>query len=325
LDVGGIVQFVKMAPVGLVAVLAAGCDNQSAPTAAGDAAAPAVQASVVPAGVQLIRPRLNLSNALDLRTVIPVALFVPMAPRNLGPGTPIMMEIPNEGTFGCSANFVWSSGGKRYLGAAGHCFVPAALSATHGPAADYDASGVVVTACVEGCTGNFDTNTLTGTWVTLGQVAYARQTLAGVDVGNDFGVVEIPQALWNRIRTTLPVWGGPTGVETLELGDLGCHYGNGLAFGEVFLTKARVGLGGGSDAASWHGDFAAGPGDSGSGMVGCVADGLGFRGTGAIGILTHLGVALDETTLEHGFVLGTTIARAIEMGQEAGLTLTLVL
>lgn len=318
----------KMAPVGLALVVMAGCDSESrAPTSAPDAVTPALQSSLVPAGMQLIRPRIDLSNALDLRTIIPpvpLALFVPAPPRNIGPGSPILITIPNEGTFGCSANFVWTSGGKRYLGAAGHCFVPATLSATHGPAADYDASGVSVEVCVDGCLSNFDGNSLTGTWMSLGSVAYARQSTAGVDVGHDFGVVEIPQALWNRIRTTLPVWGGPTGVQTLELGQLACHYGNGLAFGEVFLTKARVGLGGGSDDISWSGDLAAGPGDSGSGVVGCTPSGPGLSGTGAVGILTHLGVALDETTLEHGFVLGTTIARAIEMGREAGLELSLM-
>jgi hypothetical protein len=96
--------------------------------------------------------------------------------------------------------------------------------------------------------------------------------------------------------------------------------------GEVFLTKARIGVGGGSDADAWMGDFAGAFGDSGSGLVGCVNDGLGsFQGTGAIGVLTHLGVGLDESTGEHGTIFGTTVARAIEMGREGGLRLSLVL
>ena len=73
------------------------------------------------------------------------------------------------------------------------------------------------------------------------------------------------------------------------------------------------------------GDFAAAFGDSGSGLVGCVNDGLGFHGTGAVGVLTHIGVSFDETTGEQGVTFGTTIARAIEMGGEAGLRLKLVL
>jgi hypothetical protein len=221
--------------------------------------------------------------------------------------------------------FVWSAPGKRYLGAAGHCFVPADRAATHGPGADYDASGVVVEVCVQNCDGNFRTNQLVGTWVTLGSVAYARQTLDGEDVGNDFGVVEVPREYRDFIRTSMPVWGGPNGVQTLNVGDYGCHYGHGLGVGEVFVTKARVGIGGGSDATSWMGDFAAAFGDSGSGLVGCVNDGLGFHGTGAIGVLTHIGVSANESTGEQGVTFGTTIARAIEMAKEGGLRLKLVM
>ena len=74
------------------------------------------------------------------------------------------------------------------------------------------------------------------------------------------------------------------------------------------------------------GDFAAAFGDSGSGLVGCVNNGIGsFQGTGAIGVLTHIGVSLDETSGEHGSTFGTTVARAIEMGEEARLRLSLVM
>jgi hypothetical protein len=117
----------------------------------------------------------------------------------------------------------------------------------------------------------------------------------------------------------------------MEFGNYACHFGNGIVTGETFVTKARVGVGGGSDAASWYGDFIAAPGDSGSGIIGCKSNGLSFSGTRAIGVLTHLGVGTGDveyngiqTKVEHGFVLGTTIARAIEMGREAGLNLSLV-
>ena len=49
---------------------------------------------------------------------------------------------------GCTANFVWSTGSTQYLGAAGHCFIPQGTTATHGPGADFDASGVLVSVCV---------------------------------------------------------------------------------------------------------------------------------------------------------------------------------
>ncbi|MGH7529302.1 MAG: hypothetical protein ACREMN_02880 [Gemmatimonadales bacterium] len=289
--------------------------------------APAPEPALSLAGdMQVERPRVDVTTWEDQTTTIPLDVVTPEAASNIGPGSAIVITIPDEGRFGCTANFVWSAGGRRYLGAAGHCFLPTDRAATHGPGADYDASGVVVQVCVEDCEGNFRTNLLVGTWVTLGKVAYARQTFAGEDVGNDFGIVEIPKQVRDLIRLELPVWGGPNGVETLETGDYACHYGHGLGVGEVFPTKARIGVGGGSDDDAWMGDFAGSFGDSGSPLVGCVNDGVGsFEGTGAIGVLTHLGVGFDESSVEHGVIFGTTTARAIEMAREAGLRLSLVL
>ncbi|MGH7446566.1 MAG: hypothetical protein ACRELT_03345, partial [Longimicrobiales bacterium] len=224
--------------------------------------------------LDLQRPLLDLNGWVDGRTVVPLEVLTPEAASDVGPGSAIVITIPDEGRFGCTANFIWQARGRFYLGAAGHCFLPETRTATHGPGADYDASGVVVEVCIDGCEGNFNTNLLVGTWGRLGNVAYARQqNEAGSAVGHDFGVVEIPKKIDAVVRRSLPVWGGPTGVHTLQLGDPACHYGHGLGFGEVYPTKARVGVGGGSDEISWAGDFAASPGDSGSALVACESTG----------------------------------------------------
>jgi hypothetical protein len=219
---------------------------------------------------------------------------------------------------------VWADGATRYLGAAGHCFLAEGTTATHGSGADFDASGVRVFVCVSNCSFGGQTGfTLTGDLVELGAVAYARQTDVDGDVGNDFGIVTIPPALASRIRPSMPVFGGPTTTATVALGQPVCHYGNGVLVGESFVTMARVGVGGGSTAKYWMGDLAAAPGDSGSAVVTCELSGTDLVGRGAAGVLTHLGVEVIGP--EHGFVLGTTIARAIEMAREAGVMLTLVL
>jgi hypothetical protein len=315
--------------LGLGLALAAACtDAAPVPTAADHRLPPGAAARSVADGVEgLQRARIDVSAALDLRTVIPAELVTPAAASGIGPGSAILITIPDDGRYGCTANFVWSQGNRRFLGAAGHCFLPTDRSASHGPGADYDVSGVTVDVCVDGCEGNFRTNQLVGTWVRLGAVAYARQeSPAGEAVGHDFGVIEIPRQYRDLVRASLPVWGGPTGVQEMELGGYACHYGHGVGVGEVVLTKARVGVGGISDHEAWAGDFAAAFGDSGSGLVGCVNDGVGsVTGTGAIGVLTHLGFWVDPSTGGHGVVLGTTIARSIEMAREAKLKLALVL
>jgi len=267
-----------------------------------------------------MRPRLNLTGRLNATRTIPAALVTPAMAENIGPGSHLLIDIPNEGTFGCTANFIWASGNTRYLGAAGHCFIPASATATHGPGANYNASGVVVRVCVSNCSFGGETGfTVTGNLVQLGSVAYARQTAASGDIGNDFGVVTIPTALAPLVRASMPVFGGPTGTDTVTQGELVCHYGNGVIVGETFATMARVGVGGGSNQSSWVGVLAAAPGDSGSAVVTCDAGVTGVQGRGAAGILTHLGVS------EQGVVFGTTTARAIQMAGEAGLALSIVL
>jgi len=267
------------------------------------------------------RLKLNLNNRINLTRTVPLALVTPAMASNIGPGSHLLMEIPGVGLAGCTANFVWQSGATKYLGAAGHCFVPEGLAATHGPGADYNASAVRVSVCVSNCSFGGQTGfTITGTLVQLGTVAYARQTAADGDVGNDFGIVTIPASLAALIRPSMPVFGGPSSIQDVALGSTLCHYGNGVGVGEIFLTMARVGVGGGATANYWSADLLAAPGDSGSAVVTCGLEGTDLRGQGAAGVLTHLGV---ETALpQHGFVLGTTIGRAMEMAQEAGLTIT---
>ncbi len=280
-------------------------------------------ANAAESAVAATRPRIDLTNALNLTRTIPLALVTPAMAQNIGPGSHLLIEIPNAGTFGCTANFVWASGATRYLGAAGHCFIPEGTTSTHGPGADFDTSGVQVSVCVSNCSFGGETGfTITGDLVALGSVAYARQTAADGDIGNDFGIVTIPGALASRIRPSMPVFGGPSSVATVAVGQPLCHYGNGVIVGETFVTMARVGVGGGSTAKYWMGDLAAAPGDSGSAVVTCGVSGTNVVGQGAAGVLTHLGVEVGVP--DHGFVFGTTIARAIEMATEAGISLTLV-
>jgi hypothetical protein len=170
----------------------------------------------------LERPRIDITTWTDLTTTLegPLALE---AAEKIGPGSALLITIPNEGRFGCTANFVWLGGQQLYLGAAGHCFLPATMKATHGPGADYDASGVEVHVCVNNCDANFRAMTLVGELVRLGRVAYARQTDATGEeqIGHDFGVVEIPADLALQVRRSMPVFGGPTQSDTLETGELG--------------------------------------------------------------------------------------------------------
>jgi hypothetical protein len=240
---------------------------------------------------------------------VPTATPDPLA-NGIGPGSHLLMEMAG-GLYGCTANFVWkdSSTGKLYLGAAGHCFLPEGTVATAGPGADYNPAQTSVRVCVSGCYfGGESGFSIQGTTVALGPVAYSRQTQGGVDVGNDFGVVEIPSALYSLVRNNVPVWGGPTSVKSTTVGDSLCLYGNGVGLGEVFATKARAGISEGGTATYWAGAIPSSPGDSGSAVETCTG--------AAIGLLTHIAPG-------YGGIVGTTVGQAKSMATQAGLNLVL--
>lgn len=247
-------------------------------------------------------------------------------PITIGPGSRLAIEM-DGGLYACTANFVWEAGGKLYLGAAGHCFLPADKVSTHGPDADFDASEVRVWACRTGCLfGGESGFVATGVLEPLGEVVYARQTLAGDDVGNDFGLVEIPPAALPFVRTTLPIWGGPESAAPARANGPVCVYGNGVLVAETLATKARAGHGLGTIGDEWDALITTNSGDSGAALVTCeaTADG-GIRGLRPVGVLTHgIGVPIVGVGVP-ALASGTTTERAIEMAREAGLDIALVI
>lgn len=264
----------------------------------------------------------TFGKAQDRTVTIPAHLPVPATTSGIGPGSHLLIEFASEPDFiyGCTANFVWQSGTTRYLGAAGHCFVPETKTATHGPGADYNAAETTVRVCVSGCAfGGLSGFSIQGTTVALTPVVYARRTMGDSAIGNDFGVVTIPTALHPQIRPSVPVWGGPTSSGTITTGGLVCLYGNGAGVGETFATMARAGIGITNNSDYWTADLPSMIGDSGAAIVTCGQDSGGLHGFKAAGILTHL-------TPQLGFIAGTTMSRAIALAaQRTGLTITPVM
>src|SRR5206468_8240462 len=117
----------------------------------------------------------------------------------------------------------------------------------------------------------------------------------------------VPSQDYPLIRSAVPVWGGPTGTGTVDLGTQLCLYGNGVVLGETFAGKARTGIADGSDDQEGYWEAPALPssgGDSGSGVVTC----NGVTGEQAAGILTH-GLITEVGTI----TWGTLAPRAVAM------------
>lgn len=273
--------------------------------------APGIGAVVPPQEGQ--RLALDVTAALDRTVALPLGAPMPADATGIGPGAMLLSTIEGA-TYLCTANWVWRSGGAYYLGAAGHCFLPEGKTSTHGADRDYDTSNVRVRVCVAECKfGGQLGFLLRGTTVDLGQVAYARQTRAEFDIGNDFGIVRIPDDLLGSVRHDVPVWGRTSSVANVQTGDISCHYGHAAVFGEVFATKARAGTGILTlPDGSWRSAVASNQGDSGAAVAICRIVNGALEARAAYGILTHLsgmGVA------------GTTVARAVELAAEAGMSI----
>lgn len=260
----------------------------------------------------------------------------------ISPGAQIYMDFAGTGSpqFICSSNFVWKDqNGNLYLGAAGHCFLPPGSTATvnAGPDGDVgpgepdgkDSDNFNFWACWEDCLFGGQTGALLMDFVIqgavkLGPIAYARQTEAGQDVGRDFGIITIPTNLYADVEPSIPVWGGPVGVNPASvLGDIVLIHGNAAYDGEVFATKSRAGL---SLGANTIGGFAAllksSGGDSGSAIttVNPVTDGTLplVNSPEAMGILTH-GIQVPNVGYGLGLMQGTTYPQARIMAKQAGL------
>ena len=282
----------------------------------------AVDAAETPRDAVPQRLRQPVSKVTDLSETTMLAP-IPGDAVGIGPGSPMLQTIPGEGTFICTANFVFESGGNFYLGAAGHCFLPADEVSTHGTSDNYDASGVIVEVCVARCIFGGQLTGFLGDMEELGDVAYARQTDGGEDIGHDFGVVAIPSGLEHLIRPEMPMWGGPIGQDSTEVtGEMVVHYGNGIDSGTFFATKGRTGVVvRDTPPESWQASIQINGGDSGSainyGLLTTDTDVL--HGTKALGIITH-GLIVPGVPLGWG----TTIGQAISMASEAGLSLTML-
>jgi hypothetical protein len=184
---------------------------------------------------------------------------------------------------GCTANFIFASGGNQYVGTARHC----------------------VNRIGEEVTMQVDSTTL----AVVGTVSHMTSG-EGVP-GNDWSLIKIDPAVaakWG-VTPSIPVVGGPNGVYTgCDVGTPLVHYGHGYG---VAVAQGKVE---GGVSTNWYNDgfgwagFGA-PGDSGSGVL-TAAD------RQAVGDFTHL-------VVDTGDYLGSDLAgtRITKMMSQFGVSL----
>ncbi|MEU4452803.1 hypothetical protein AB0F44_15830 [Nocardioides sp. NPDC023903] len=193
----------------------------------------------------------------------------------------------------CTANFVFAdSASNVYVGYAAHCAGLGEATDTNGCAAKSLPLGTEVTFNEGGSLLS------EGTVLGKGKLAYSSwetmQKLGTKDENtcayNDFALVKVNAADAGKVNPSVPIWGGPTGIDTdgTVAGDKVYSYGNSSLRADVDLLSPKVGLslGDSVNGTRWSHplyNLTPGiPGDSGSGFLN--ADGK------AVGTLSTLGL-----------------------------------
>ena len=182
----------------------------------------------------------------------------------------------------CTANFVYSGGGKTYLGQAAHCSGTGSADETNGCTSASLPLGTPVEISGASKPGRLVYNS----WLAMQK---AHESDPDACAYNDLALVEIDPADVAKVSSAVPFFGGPVGVDTdgTAPGERVASYGNSELRGGVPVLSPKIGTSLGDQGHGWTHLVATVtpgiPGDSGSGFLS--ADGR------ALGILSTLNFA----------------------------------
>ena len=215
----------------------------------------------------------------------------PWAPAATATITPGVQMYTDGGQ--CTANFVFTDrNGGVYVGYAAHCAGLGAATDTNGCGQASVPIGTPVTFERGGSLLTSGTVLGRGTlayssWETMNRIGTSDPVVCSF---NDFALVKVAGSDVSKVNPSVPVWGGPTGIDTdgLGVGESVWSYGNSSLRAGIELLSPKQGIALGDDAADrgWshllYTVTPGVPGDSGSGFLS--ADGL------AVGTLSTLGL-----------------------------------
>ena len=210
----------------------------------------------------------------------PVKAAPTWAPAATAPIHPGVQTITG-GAGQCTANFIFNSGAEVYIGQAAHCA---------GTGAATETDGCLAGSLPLGTTVDVDGATRPGTmvyssWITMQQLG---ETDADTCAFNDLALVRLDPADQGRVYPSIPVWGGPVGINTggTSLGDDVYSYGNSsLRLGLTLLSPKKgisVGTAGGGWSHTVYTLTPGIPGDSGSAFLDPSGRALGVLSTVAV-------------------------------------------
>jgi hypothetical protein len=222
--------------------------------------------------------------------VSPAADWAPVATAPIHPG--VLTETAGGGL--CTSNFVFSGGGRTFLGQAAHCAGTGPDTDTDGCTSATEPVGTAVT--VRAADGSRRAARLAySSWVAM---QAGGETDPALCAANDFALVELAPADVTDVNPSVPFFGGPTGlaVRAPAPGDPVYGYGSPVArigaAGVAAPLRPKAGEAAGTTAGGrGHDLYTTTPGvvgDSGSGFL----DGAG----NAFGVLTTLTTDSGQTS-----------------------------
>ncbi|GAA0929229.1 serine protease [Pseudonocardia zijingensis] len=206
----------------------------------------------------------------------------------ISPGALMMTPVDGHVTSACTAAFVFAGGDATYLGYAAHCAGASesmGLSGCREPALPVGTDVTIV-----GSDGSRTAGRLA--YTSWGTMQRRGETDPALCLHNDFALVELDPADAARVDPTVPVVGGPTGLDTD-----GTRFGEPVVSlqpqgGETSVKQGRsLGTSGGGLAHRVETRPPGRPGDSGSGYL----DG-GGRAFGVLSTLFTDGSATNGVT-----------------------------
>ena len=217
--------------------------------------------------------------SVSVLAVLPVARtadagprWAPAATASIHPGVQTFTESGQ-----CTSNFVFYDKKDVYIGQAAHCSSLGLPDETDGCITDVRPVGTKVR--IEGASrrGVIVYNS----WVAM---QGANEKDAATCLGNDFALVKIDRADRAKVNPSMPIWGGPTGIDrSSAFGESTYTYGDSMLRGGLDALSPKFGISTGTDLEGWtHGIYTVTPGvfgDSGSGVLGPTGGALGVLST----------------------------------------------
>jgi hypothetical protein len=178
----------------------------------------------------------------------------------------------------CTANFIYTDGTTVFIGQAAHCSGTGGNDQSDGCVAPSLPLGTQVTV-----TGAKHPGTLVyNSWLTMQQL---KEKNPAACTYNDLALVRLDPADVASVNPTVPIWGGPMGLDTTGTrpGESVYSYGNsqlGLGTGAI---SQKQGTSQGDEGAGWSHVVTTNPpgvpGDSGSGFLDATGNALGVLST----------------------------------------------